>query len=1058
MKYKGFLLACSIMLMFALNNCVFLKNYPEEENGSNTCAEDHHGGLIFGLTDFDKELVKLSLKEKEQHDSIDNLQAKETANMIKSIHNKDEVKNQNLLQFYGSDAINDFGKFLNLKVGPPTISNSISNTQSIAKGKADDNSVVNTVQNVKSTTNADAEGEKNSIAVSNVVGNTDAKSNNLAVDNSRAVNVIDNQNNGNATATASENSLAASSVKADHKSDTNTAAIDKSTAIGGTQMTTNADSTATAVEGSVADNKAITNEKSVIDTAACNNSTAIGVTAVNTDVTSTADAANQSLAQSVGDSQNTANTKTVAKDDSAAVGASLVNSTTNSTALATDGGNALSVAESKSCVGTDSVANNSSASVVTNTGGSNSNATSVSNGTAAPYVNPLETPATSASKTEEAPISLTPSSTPLQATRPIDDQAPAKMPLICDEIPNTLAPETQAAGTQDIMDKVRDQAENVGPSEVAKETILKAASDLSGSVAQEKTADVKADRNQKTTCRTEDRPADLKSERGTKNLTSETLAQKETSSTAAKESGATSCDATMPEKTTSKSIENEKLKKENKQLRKEQEEAKITSEEMERKKIEDDREKLRAERERLREENRRLRDQREEAEAKAKALSKAEERRKRKERKEKERRRRKAAKRRNDREMDMADMDMCAPNLQATPDIVTVDMPETARGKYDEDCEMNKNIARDFEEGIKESNLQNDPKFSDAEIFKDDITEFDMRTNDAKVLSNCQDICKTEKLGNFVESEIQDLMVGKFLFKCRCSNGITDWFLFNEKTKKSKAFGSSTQNLLDEVEPEQEEAACQAPALQAAPAVQTQQAQAPQAAAKTTSNEESDDDDSDDESIGGAPSNLGDCFNFFIENKFKKLHNRLNKLKARNTNYVSDIHQRQLEKKSGKAQEMVDNAADRLSGTGAGAGSACENAGSGADRLSSMKSNMSDMKSQMDVKKCAKDTPEDVYFKNRNAKDEDKFNQRINSRFDEKKKSEENRFTKRFQNVNRYAARDRDQTTEKKPAVRAADSKAYICDEVGKIKAQNQNYLSRIKSMFGGTETKIDSE
>lgn len=1064
------------MLMFSINNAMFLKNGQDD---TNACDEKQDNNLIFGLNDLqhalDQEVVKLSNREKEQHSNIDQLQADETKKALDSIHKTEScnVEGKNLLQFDGSTAINDFGKFLNLKVGPPTIANSISNTQSIAKGTSDNNSAVNTVQNVKSTTNADAEGEKNSIAVSNVIGNTEANSNNLAVDNSKAVNVIDNENNGNATAVASENSLAASSVKADQSSDTNTIANENSTAIGGTQMTSDTDSIANANEGSIADTKAITDEKSLTNSLASDNSTAIGVTSVNSDANSIADASNQSLAQSIAESQNNANTTTIALDNSASVGASALDSSSDSSAISKDGGNALSVSDAKSNVATDSIATNSSASVVSNTGGSDSNATSVSDGVATPYQNPIENQTSPSSSIqtvpEEYPISLTPSSTPLQSTRPIQDKIPEKIPMICDEIP-TITNTDRNLRTDNIMDKIINQVDKVGPSEVAKETILKSVS--SQDTNNEKTIDLGANRDLCSPCSIDTTP-ELRSRKNIgesiKDAVSDIKLTKDNSRVLKTDKDITlknscepipinislkkaPCDLRQINK--EREREEERRREEEEESRREEEEEhrrrkkehRRREEEIERKKDQEEREKLKAERQKLREDNERLRREKEEAEDKARALKKAEERRKRKEKKLRDRRRRKALQRRYDRQMDINDFNMCSPNIEA-PD-VRIEMPENPNIKYNPNCKMGNQISQDFEQGIKDANLLNDPKFSDKTMFEDKIKEFDMRNNDENVFIRCQNICKNENLGNFVDSEIQDIIFGKFLFKCKCSYGITDWFLYDDRTKKTKVLGSSTQNLLDSPE---DETVCddQNPTLQAHDTNSISQGNNDQAENCT---EDSDDDD--EISLGGAtmPSDLGDCFNFFIENKFKKLHNRLNKLKSKNTSYINDIHKRQLNRKNGKSQEMVDKTAESLSGTDAGDNTQ-------ADKYKNMQSNVCDMKNQLNDKNTRQKnfTPEDHYFKNRNAKDEARFNQNLQKRFESKKKSEDKRFNNRFQNVNRYSSRDKDEDCKKKPAVRAAESKTYIADEVGKIKKQNRNYLDRIKSMFGGSITDIES-
>ena len=390
---------------------------------------------------------------------------------------------------------------------------------------------------------------------------------------------------------------------------------------------------------------------------------------------------------------------------------------------------------------------------------------------------------------------------------------------------------------------------------------------------------------------------------------------------------------------------------------------------------------------------------------------------------------------------------------------------------YDKDCQISPDLKKDFQEGMKEANVKNDPNFSDENMCKDTIKEFDYVKNDARIADNCEKDCKNEGLGKFEDSEIQHLFGDKYIYRCNCAGTLTDWYTYNSKTDVDKKFGSSTQNLLDD----EEECAPQgqeSPALQAGEGEEAETTEAP----VETCADDGDLDEEDESDIdfsakieeakskrgGSAPmhSNLGDCFDDFIKNKFSKLHQRLNKLKAKNSGYIQNIHKKQLKKQAGKVEDAVDKSTSKVGNTDLAAGSACVPSKAGADNLKNVQANLNDLKNK-------RDTAEDKYFKTRNTKDQDAFNQKLKSRFDTKQKNEEKRFDDRFENTDRYAARD---NCVEKPKValaagavaavkpQSSDNDAFINDEVGKIKLQNKDYLSKIKCMFGGGETSIDSQ
>lgn len=865
----------------------------------------------------------------------------------------------------GVDAIGDFAKVLDLKVGAPTVSNSISSTTSIAKGVADNESVANTTQNVKSTTTAEAEGQNNAIAVSNVVGNTEAKTENLAVDNSRAVTVVDDQNTGTAKANADENALATANVKNDQTSETNTVALNNSTAIGGSQMTSNTESTANAEQGSIADSKAISDEKSVTNTGAVANSTAIGASAVNTDTASLADASNQSLAQSVAQSENKAQTTTVALNDSAAVGATRVDSDSNSTALAKDGGNALSISDAKSTVATESIAKDNSASVVQNNGGSQSNATSVSTGIAGPYENPLQ-PAQNASSDNATGITLQqPAGT--EATAPAADCG-VKIPSILDTASKVTLKSNE--GTN-ITDKIMAEKESCGTLEEHK-------------------ADVLQSGGYKAAKETEDRQA---------------------------------------------------------QRAKEQEE----------------RDRLKAEERKLREDTKRLKQEREDREDRERAARKAAEKRKRKSRKYRK------SKKRADRDTESDAYDMSAPRLQSG-----------------DDSELNRKVTKDFEDSLREQ-CRPDARFEERNMFADNIKEYDERRNDERVNDDCTDICKKENLGSFLSSEIQDVLRGNFLFKCHCKEGISEWYMYDSKTDKSRPLSSTSRHLLDEREPSnfcddipfpRREAregtnASAAPALKA---IAAPEGKAPVLTAPSDYTDEGEDEtDGDREedsrcgnfvsaridaakrrAKGGSDdrmySDLGECFNNFISNKFDKLHRRLNKIKSKHTNYVKDLHKKQLRKQAAKVEGIVDKSAGSVNGPELSGASECEPL-RGGDNLRNIQASMNDLKQSLKQNDSKKQTPEDSYFQARNEQDQKRFNQRLADRFDDRVKCENDRFSNRFADKARYGARDEDPMAgAKKAASLKADSGSFISSHVGRIKEQNREYLGKIKNMFGGCE------
>ncbi len=417
---------------------------------------------------------------------------------------------------------------------------------------------------------------------------------------------------------------------------------------------------------------------------------------------------------------------------------------------------------------------------------------------------------------------------------------------------------------------------------------------------------------------------------------------------------------------------------------------------------------------------------------------------------------------------------------------------------YGDDCKLNQKLDKDYQESYKQI-TKPDERFDEKNMFRDNIKEYDTRNNDERVNDDCTDICKNEDLGSFVSSEIQDILRKNFLFKCTCSKGTTDWYLYDNKTNKSRPL-SSTSGLLLDGQPE--EAGCTRedipyppretreidttarPVLTAPGApktsadcettkpVLTAPVPAPSPSIPEPDDESEDEEDADDVSKCGSfvsknidaakrrakgcgddkiHSDLGECFNKFIENKFDKLHRRLNKIKNKNTNYVQDLHRKQLRKQKDKIEDIVDKTGDNVcvpqtSGTYGGGRI------KSGDSLRNIQENMNDLKKDLKLN-CSekKQTPEDVYFQSRNAKDQDCFNQRLQSRFDGKSACDDSRFATRFGNVGRYSARDESACGgTKQPTNLKADSGAFISDEVGRIKTQNTDYLSKIKNMFGG--------
>jgi len=1007
----------------------------------------------------DEEVMKLSKLQQDEQKKVNCLEAEKTHNIISSINHKQaEIigtdKNcnipkctatppcqKNLLQIDGDNTFDNYDKFLNLNVGSPAVSNAISNTESIATAKAIDNSVSNIIQNVNTNINAQATADNNGTATANALGNTEVKSTNVASDNSTANTNADNQNNANATANANDNSLAVASVKSDQTTDTNTAATANSNAASASTTNTNTESIANANQGSLANSNATADEKSLTNTCAVNNSTAVGTTNINTDTASTADANNQSLAQSVAESKNNAETNTTAKDDSSATGVSNVNSCSKSTATAVDAGNALSTSESKSNIATDSQANNCSTSTVQNNGGSISNANSLSKGVAeATPVTPLQT---------EEPCSCT--TTPLQSTIPIIDQCPEKMPEIIHAPEITLKSTDTPCAVEQICPQP-DICDNV----LTKPAIVDCSCEKQ---LEAKPAIVDCSCKKQL----EEIICPLK----------ENECEKDTSA----------------------------LNQECGILKQEEEKCKCIDTDREREKRE--RERLQEEDRRLREENRCLKREKQEREDREKRLRKEEERRRRKERKLEERRRRKVF--RLQAELDAERQAQCfpvpkeelvcveapkeevvcveAPKEEVVcveapkEDVICIDAPKIHEcipggeidkieitdipfdSQYNKCCVSNK-IQKDFDQGLVDANVKNDPYFSDEKMSKDNIKEYDIRCNDERVIDDCQEICRSQNLGAFVDSEIQDLIKGRFLFKCKCESGITDWYFYDSKTDKSKLFGSSTGGLLD---PIQEECPCDVTANSLTTEGTDCQAATSQDC-KCGSITDTVCDEEDDESTGpcnkGVPGNLGDCFNYFIEDKFNKLHKRINKLKAKNCNYIKDIHQKQSQRKPCIRGETQEQPADNVScNTKLQSAAACQPLKCG-DSLSNLKSDIDDMKCDLRSQRpCAKDTPEDIYFKNRDCKINDTFKSKLKTRFDDKKKHEDKRFADRFQNNNRYASRDEESCTKKPIATsKGADSNVYINDELGKIKKQNEDYLKKIKNMFGGCVTKIESE
>jgi hypothetical protein len=403
-----------------------------------------------------------------------------------------------------------------------------------------------------------------------------------------------------------------------------------------------------------------------------------------------------------------------------------------------------------------------------------------------------------------------------------------------------------------------------------------------------------------------------------------------------------------------------------------------------------------------------------------------------------------------------------------------------------DDCELNKKVDKDFQESLKEESKP-DKRFDEENMFRDNIKDYDGRCNDERVNDDCADICKKENLGDFLSSEAQDILRGNFLFKCHCKEGITDWYMYDSKTDKSRPLSSTSRVLLDE--PEDKGNVCEETPFPRREAVEGGNATAPalQASASHANNpvltaardeREVDgecDEDLDDEcdprcgnfvsqgidaakrraKCGGDDkmhSDLGDCFNKFIENKFDKLHRRLNCIKNKHTDYVKDLHKKQLRKQASKVEDIVDKSADCVSGPELAGANACEPL-KGGDNLRNIQANMNDLKRDLNLNTGRKQTAEDVYFQNRNAKDQERFDQRLQSRFDDKSNCGDNRFAARFANTDRYNARDRGACAGlEKASNLKSDSGAFIANQVESIRGQNSNYLSKIKNMFGGCE------
>lgn len=1057
MRKKSFLIAFSIMLVLISSSyAMFLKQeerslaptsdkiveIPTEEIKCNT-----YKSSLTGFQDaINDEISRLNQKQLQSQSLVQAIADNEKKNALDYIKSsKDDIvgsseKSQSLLQLRDENTLtqaqaepqlqaeplvqaqpqasglDNLGKFLNLNVGPPTISNSISTTDSNVKASADKDSSSSAKSTIASTTNANAEGEKNSVAVSNVVGTSESNNTANSVDNSKTVNVVDNKNTGVADSKGSENSAAVANVKTDSNAVTQSNSNNNSTSLGGTQMTTNADTKSTALDNSISSGNSVTNEKVLTDTNASTNSTSAGTTTVTTAANSNSEATNQSKSESVAESKNTGNTITTSSDSSNSLGTGVINSQGNSTTIATNGGNAIGTAAANSTVNTETVATNSSNSKGENTGGSVANSVSQSTGTAAAYVSPF--PATT-----QVPAQIVPA-----------EAAPAP--------PVTL---TASAPAQDIKAQIEKQCQDLGKTQpiLTQEAPVTAPTAPAEAPVTAPTATAEAPVTAPSV------PVEAPMAAPTVPVETPVTAPT-TTPVQPTETPAAPVSIPQPLQPLEPITPSEPIKPESVvstgEAPKEEEESMVKDYEDE---CERDYELERSRRRKEREARRKLRKPKKKYFYDDKYFT------------------------------DCEDMYMkpyeSEKELYYPRDRVMKSTPVE-----DYDCVNDRQIKQEFDDNIKAMNIENDPLFSKERMERDNIKEYDVRKGDQSVDQECLNRCKDENLGSLIASEVQDLLRNKMLVKCRCKLGETDWFIFDVKHEVSVPMESNVaQNILKsadlivgDLKPSEKESSALPVSTPLPAATASEQGDIEDDMDKDEedtiddSQLDSDEDQDEDDNVGiisegvvadkmnamkrglneKKSHDISDCFNDFIENKFKKLHKRLNKLKQKNRKYIKNVHKRQQQRQAKKAEESMDKS--------------CEKAPESPEVSLSSAKEKCDSSVPLQAKKNLKEVnPEDVYFQNRDAMDEADFNNRMRSRMEEKENCENNRFKDRFENPNRYSNRDAAKpiASTNNNNLKATSSK-FIDDEVGRIKDQNKNYLGKISSMLTGSETKIDSE
>lgn len=875
----------------------------------------------------------------------------------------------NLLQLQSEKAKNSLSqannldsltKLLNLKLAPPTVSNSVSTTQSNVKANSNQESLSSAKSNISSNTVANAEGEKNSVAVSNVLGNSESNNSATSVDNSKAINVVDNKNNGVGESKGSDNSASIADVKTNLASDTNSLANYNSTALAGTQINTNADTKSTALENSIAQGNSIINDKILTDTTSANNSTSAGTTTVSTTANSVSGATNQSNSKNVAESSNAGNTTTTSSDNSNSLGTGVVNSQITSSAQATNGGNALGTATANSTVNTETLATNSSNSRGENTGGAIAVSNSQSNGTATPYISPYRP---LQDETAAQPVNLTAASTP--SVQGNGNDIKAQLNKECEEALPKGKGQPKLAQVTSISK----------PSEVV---ILSQPPIAYTSNAPEQVC-------------TEAQPLlSAKQEETNKDKTTMTQEQ---------EYECTDKDYDQDREGLRRKSRRKKHKKPKRKYNYDDKHYNDNHDEYLRPYYEDE-------------------------------------------------------------------------DLISAPD----------------QCEDERQLKQDFDDNIKELNFEKDPKFSDQQMEKDSIKEYDIRKGDKTVDQECTKRCKAENLGDFITSEVQDLLSEKILVKCKCKSNDINWFIFDTKNKTCISLESkealpilqAAKLQVDEVKAEKPKAA----PVEAEPVIkeeplniedsENQNAEEEKVEDSNPPQSESDMEGKNErgeesgnvftrgtstisaeeiadkmntikggKSIRQLHGDLGSCFNDFMDNKFSNLKNRFDVLKLKNRSYISNVNEKHKQRHADKAKESLGKINCRVPQVPK-TPKLKLNKGRSIDTSSSLKN----------IKKGLRHIkPESIYFQSQGISGDDyddedfnddiDFKERLNKRMEEQEKCDNDKFMNKFDKPHHSCDMDTLQQNNLKFA--GAD---LIAKEVGRLKNKNTNYLGKIRSMF----------